>query len=89
MAEKKNDYATQKAATAVKKEDTKLGFFKRIGKWFREMKSELKKVIWPTKKELTNNTLISVGMMLLSALVVWGFDQIAQMLVKALLALAG
>ena len=89
MAEKKNDYAAQKAATAVKKEDTKLGFFKRIGKWFREMKSELKKVIWPTKKELTNNTLISVGMMLLSALVVWGFDQIAQMLVKALLALAG
>jgi preprotein translocase, SecE subunit, bacterial len=89
MAEKKNDYVNQKAVTAVKKDESKPGFFKRIGKWFREMKSELKKVIWPTKKELGNNTLISVGMMLLSALVVWGFDQIAQMLVKALLAIAG
>ena len=89
MAEKKNDYANQKAATAVKKDESKPGFFKRIGKWFREMKSELKKVVWPTKKELTNNSLISIGMMLLSALVVWGFDQIAQMLVKALLAIAG
>ena len=89
MAEKKNDYANQKAATAVKKDESKPGFFKRIGKRFREMKSELKKVVWPTKKELTNNSLISIGMMLLSALVVWGFDQIAQMLVKALLAIAG
>jgi len=80
--EKKTNAAPAKAATAVKKDDTKPGFFQKIVKWFREMKSELKKVIWPTPKTLRNNTLISVGMMLISAVVIWGFDQLAQMLVK-------
>ena len=89
MAEEKKNTAPAKAVTAVKKDDTKLGFFARIGKWFREMKSELKKVVWPTKKQLTNNTLVSLGMMVISAIVIWGFDQIAQLLVKALLTFAG
>ena len=80
--EKKSNAAPTKAVTAVKKDDAKPGFFQRIGKWFREMKSELKKVVWPTKKALRNNTLVSVGMMLVSAVVVWGFDQIAQMVVR-------
>ena len=87
--EKKTNSAPAKAVTAVKKDDTKPGFFKRIGRWFREMKSELKKVIWPTSKALVNNTLISVGVMLASAVVLWGFDELAQMLVKAIFTIAG
>ena len=70
-------------------ETKKENIFKRIGKGFRGMKSELKKVVWPTGKQLMNNTLVSLGMMVISAIVVWGFDQIAQLLVKALLTLAG
>ena len=87
--EKKTNAAPTKAVTAVKKEETKPGFFKRVGKWFREMKSELKKVVWPTGKTLFNNTAISVGVMLASAVVLWGFDELAQMLVRALFTLAG
>ena len=87
--EKKVNSAPAKAVTAVKKDDTRPGFFKRIGKWFREMKSELKKVIWPTAKTLSNNTLIALGMMVASAVLVWGFDELAQMLVRALFTLAG
>ena len=88
--EKKVSTAPAKPVTAVKKDDnTKPGFFKRAGKWFREMKSELKKVIWPTAKQLTNNTLVSVVMMVASAIVLWGFDWLANALVKALLTLAG
>ena len=87
--EKKVNAAPAKAATAVKKDDSKPGFFKRVGKWFREMKSELKKVIWPSKDQLVKNSLISVGMILISSVVIWGFDEIAQLLVKALLTLAG
>ena len=86
--EKKTNAAPAKAVTAVKKDDTKPGFFKRIGKWFREMKSELKKVIWPTKEQLFNNSLVSLVVMLASAVVIWGFDQIATMLVNALINLA-
>lgn len=87
--EKKTNAAPTKAVTAVKKDDAKPGFFKRIGKWFREMKSELKKVIWPTRKTLVKNTLIAVGVMVAAAIVIWGFDELAQMLVKALFTLAG
>ena len=87
--EKKVSTAPAKPVTAVKKDDTKPGFFKRIGKWFREMKSELKKVIWPTRKTLRNNVFISVGMMLASAIVIGAFDKLATMLVQALLRLVG
>ena len=87
--EKKTNAAPTKAVTAVKKDEARPGFFKRAGKWFREMKSELKKVIWPTGKTLFNNTAISVGVMLASAVVLWGFDELAQMLVRALFTLVG
>ena len=91
MAEEKkvNNAAPAKAAVAVKKDETKPGFFKRAGKWFREMKSELKKVIWPTGEVLAKNTAISVGVMIVSAVVLWGFDELAQMLVRALFTLVG
>ena len=87
--EKKVSTAPAKAVTAVKKEETKPGVFKRIGKWFREMKSELKKVIWPTPVVLAKNTGISVAVMLVSAVVLWGFDELAQLLIKALFTIAG
>ena len=80
--EKKTNTAPAKAVSAVKKDETELGFFQKIGKWFREMKSELKKVIWPTPQTLRNNTLISLGMMVISAIVIWGFDEFAQMVVR-------
>jgi preprotein translocase subunit SecE len=35
-------------------------FGARIARWFRETKSELKKVVWPTRKQLLNNTGIVV-----------------------------
>ena len=88
--EKKTNAAPTKAVTAaVKKDDTKPGFFKRAAKWFREMKSELKKVVWPTGKQLFNNTLISVVVMIASAIVLWGFDMLASGLVHALINIAG
>ncbi len=76
--EKKVSTAPAKAVTAVKKDDAKPGFFKRVQKWFREMKSELKKVIWPTPAVLAKNTVV-----------LWGFDELAQMLIRALFTLVG
>lgn len=61
----------------------------KIKKWFKEMKAELKKVIWPTKKQVANNTGVALVVMLVSAVAIWGFDQIAQMGVKALITLVG
>ena len=87
--EKKVQGAPAKAVTAVKKDDSKPGFFKRVGKWFREMKSELKKVVWPTPKTLAKNSAVSVVFMLVSALVLWGADLIASLAVNLLFRFAG
>ena len=87
--EKKVQGAPTKAVTAVKKDDTKPGFFKRIGKWFREMKSELNKVIWPTPKTLVKNSVVAVVFMLVSALVLWCSDMVATQAVNLLFKLAG
>ena len=47
------------------------------GAWFREMKSELKKVVWPDRKTVIANT----GTVLLCSLVIgaciWIFDGVA------------
>ena len=87
--EKKVSKAPAKAVTAVKKDDAKPGFFKRVGKWFREMKSELKKVVWPNAKSLRNNVLVSIGMMLVSAVAIWAFDGVASLLVKGIFTFLG
>ena len=55
------------------------------GKWFREMKSELKKVVWPAPKTTAKDT----GTVLLCSLCVgvciWVFDAVAMLAVKSLL----
>ena len=85
-----NEKAVTVTTNAVKKEDVKkLSFFKKVAKWWREMKSELKKVIWPTPKQTLNNTVAALVVMAISAVVIWGFDEIAQMIVKAVISLAG
>ena len=82
--------AVAPTTNAVKKEDVKkLSFFKRVKKWFREMRSELKKVIWPTPKETAKKTGVALVVMVISAIVIWGFDEIAQLIVKAVISIAG
>ncbi len=50
---------------------------RRISKWFREMKSELKKVVWPSGKQLLNNTMIVLVAVLVVGIIVCLFDFIA------------
>ena len=85
MAEKQKEVST----AAVKKVDTKLGFGGRTKKWFREMRSELKKVVWPTPKQLVNNTGVSRVVLAGSAIVLGAFDFIADQGVQLLLKIGG
>lgn len=34
--------------------------FKKIGKFFREVRAEFKKIVWPTFKQLRNNTVVVI-----------------------------
>ena len=59
------------------------------GLWLREMKSELKKVVWPNKKTVAKNT----GTVLLCSLgigaCIWIFDFVAVSAVQIILNIAG
>lgn len=44
------------------------------------VKAELKKVVWPTKKQLINNTVLVIVLILAFAVIVFGFDMIIQLL---------
>ena len=87
--EEKKPVTTQAKGEAVKRTDKKLGTWDRIKKWFREMRSELKKVVWPTSKQVSKNTLVALVMMALSAIVLGGFDWLAGAAVNALITLVG
>jgi preprotein translocase subunit SecE len=76
----------------VSTKNKKPNWFKRRQKgiinWFRGMKSELKKVVWPTRSQIINNTAVALVVMAASAVVIWGFDQIASMTVNLLISIA-
>jgi len=56
----------------------------RFARWFREMRSELKKVVWPTPKQIVNNTLVSLSVMVAAAIVIWALDQIGGQIFQAI-----
>ena len=86
MAEANKSSAPAKTSTsAVKKTDEKLPFFKRVGKWFREFRSEVKKVVWPTGKQTANNTLIVIACVVFVGVFIWIFDAVAGGLIQALI----
>ncbi len=47
------------------------------GRWFREMKSELKKVVWPNKKTVIKNTGIVLACSAAIGVCIWVFDYVA------------
>jgi len=61
----------------------------RFAKWFREMRSELKKVVWPTPKQILNNTLVSLSVMAVSAVAIWAIDQVGGQIFQAIRLLGG
>ena len=73
--EKKVDQA-QKDKKSDK--NAKPGIFARAGKWLRDMKSELKKVQWPTRKQTVNNTLIVIACVIVVGIFIGLFDLVAQ-----------
>ncbi|MDR1117034.1 MAG: preprotein translocase subunit SecE [Oscillospiraceae bacterium] len=72
----------------TKKQNPFIRLGKRIVKWFRELRSELKKVVWPTPKQTANNTLVVVAMVLLVSIVIALFSETATRLVSLIISLA-
>ncbi|MHA2788023.1 preprotein translocase subunit SecE [Corynebacterium sp. S7] len=50
-----------------------------------EVVAELRKVVWPTGKEMVNYTLIVFGFLIIMTAIVWGVDALATRGVEAVL----
>ena len=63
-------------------EAKKANWFKRtwgkIKKYFRELRSELKKVVWPTPQQVLKNTLVVAACVLCVGVFIWLFDFVAR-----------
>ena len=80
------------------KEVKKVGFFtrvknfvvalpKRIANAFKNMVAELKKVAWPSKKDLINYSIVVIGFVVVLAVIVGVLDTASSFVVKQLIEL--
>lgn len=86
MAKKETASETKQTKNSAK--EKKPGFFSRIGKWFRDLKSECKKIVWPTRKQTTNNTLIVLATILVIGVFIWILDAIFNLGITTLITVA-
>lgn len=62
--------AANKPVKAKKKTSDKPGFFKRVGAWFKGLKSEFKKITWASRKSTFKNFGIVLSIVIISAVVI-------------------
>ena len=58
---------------------------KSVVKYFKDARSEFKKVVWPSRKQVINNTIVVLVSMVVSGLAIWGVDTIFMFLIKLML----
>lgn len=75
--EKKTDAAPEKndaAKKPEKKKKDKVKLSERLGKFWRDYKSELKKIVWCPWKQVKNNTIVVVVIVILTGALVGVLD---------------
>ncbi len=58
---------------------------KKIAKFLREVKSEFRKVVWPSREKLINMTTIVISVAVLVGLFLTGVDYIFQQLMQLII----
>ena len=71
----------------VKKENWFVRTWGKVKKYFRELKSELKKVVWPTPQQVLKNALVVCGCVLVVGIFIWLFDFVAGIGIEGLISL--
>ena len=66
--------ASDSHGAGLNKKPAKAGFFAGIALFFRQMISELKKVVTPTRSELVNYTLVVIGFVVLMMVIISALD---------------
>ena len=64
-------------------------FWGAICRYFRELRSELKKVVWPTPAQVLKNTLIVLACVVVVGAFIWVFDLVARVGIDFIIGLGG
>lgn len=81
--EKTTENKEKKAKPAkAKKPNIFVRMFKAIGKFFRDTLSEVKKVVWPSKKQVLNNTAVVLAACIICGAVLFGIDSVFALLMR-------
>jgi preprotein translocase subunit SecE len=76
------------AETTVKKENFFVKTSKNISKFFRDVKSEIKKIVWPTSKTVFNNTGVVLVTIIVIGLFIFGLDTLLMNLLGLIMNIA-
>lgn len=68
--------------------EKKQNVFARIAGWFKDLKKEFKKVVWPDRKKVFNNTLVVLCVVVIGSVVVGLLDSGFVHLMKFLIGLS-
>ena len=86
MASKKNknvvDRDKKTAKREVAKKDGKPSIFARLKKWFVNIISELKRVMWPDKKKLKQSTLTVLLIIAIATVLILVFDSLISFVLR-------
>ena len=63
-----------KAKKPEQKSKDKENLLKKVSRFFRELRNEFKKIVWPTKKQVIQDTLTVVAVVLVMGVAVWLLD---------------
>ena len=66
--------AKEKSLEAVKAAAVKPKQKRSIAKYFKDARSEFKKVVWPSRKQVVNNTIVVIISLIVSGIAVWLLD---------------
>ncbi len=62
----------------------KPGFFARLGNYFRDVRSEMKRVVWPTRPEVINSSVVVIVTLIFFAAFIALTDIVVQRIITAL-----
>lgn len=54
----------------------------RVRKFFKELKSEIKKIVWPTRQQVINNTGVVIACVLLVGAFIWILDFVLRHIIE-------
>lgn len=66
--------SNEKTTQAKPEKAKKTSVFSKIGRYFRDLRSEFKKIVWPSKKQIINNTVVVLICMAITGVAIWILD---------------